>query len=109
MPQEVAVYDAGSGRYGGRGPYFLGHGCLTAKTSVTFISTSGIYRYPSSIRLNHIHRRISQLGATAETLVSTYEINTSVHFSAIRRHIRDALFATSEGCELNDLVIELIG
>jgi hypothetical protein len=57
---------------------------------------------------NQIHRRISQLGANAEMAVASYKIDESVHFSAIRRHIRDALFATPEGRELNDLVLELI-
>jgi hypothetical protein len=57
-----------------------------------------------------MHRRISQLGANAEKLVATYKSEEgSVHFSAIRRHIRDAVFATPQGHELNDLVFELIG
>jgi hypothetical protein len=59
---------------------------------------------------NPTHRRISQLAANAERLVATYKPEQgSVHFSAIRRHIRDALFATAEGQELNELVLELIG
>jgi hypothetical protein len=59
---------------------------------------------------NQIHTRISQLGANAEKLVATYESEEgSVHFAAIRRHTRDAVFATAEGQELNDLVFELIG
>ena len=59
---------------------------------------------------NQMHRRISQLGANAEKLVATYKSEEgSVHFSAIRRHIRDAVFATPQGHELNDLVFELIG
>jgi hypothetical protein len=59
---------------------------------------------------NQIHRRISQLGANAEKLVATYKSEEgSVHFSAIRRHIRDAVFATPEGQELNDLVFDMLG
>src|ERR1035438_10630131 len=58
---------------------------------------------------NRVHRRISQLGADAEKMVATYKIDDSVHFSAIRRHIRDALFETPEGQELNELVFDMLG
>lgn len=59
---------------------------------------------------NQIHSRISLLGANAEKLVATYKSEEgSVHFAAIRRHTRDAVFAASEGQELNDLVFKLIG
>jgi hypothetical protein len=57
---------------------------------------------------DEIHRRISELGSGAEDFVSDYEIDETIHFSATRRHIRDALMATVEGIELNDLVLELI-
>jgi hypothetical protein len=58
---------------------------------------------------NQIHRRISQLGAHAEKLVATYESEEGlVHFAAIRRHIRDAVFATVEGQELNELVFDML-
>ena len=58
---------------------------------------------------NQIHRRISQLGAHAEKLVATYKSEEgSVHFAAIRRHIRDAVFDTPEGRELNELVFDML-
>lgn len=58
---------------------------------------------------NQIHRRISQLGAGAEKLVASYKSEEgSVHFAAIRRHIRDAVFATAEGRELNELVFDIL-
>jgi hypothetical protein len=55
------------------------------------------------------HKRICDPGRAAEKLVDDFEIDYTVHFSAIRRHIREALMATPEGRELNELVIELIG
>lgn len=58
---------------------------------------------------NQIHKRISQLGANAEKAVAIYKADDSVHFSAIRRHIREALIATAEGQELNELVIDMLG
>lgn len=65
---------------------------------------------PSFDQGNKIHRRIAQLGANTEKLVATYTSEEgSIHFAAIRRHTRDAVFATPEGQELNDLVFELIG
>jgi hypothetical protein len=57
---------------------------------------------------NESHVRIAQLGAAAEGITAAYEIDTSLHFAATRRHIRDALFQTSDGNEINELVFELL-
>jgi hypothetical protein len=54
------------------------------------------------------HRRISELGAELERIVSTFSIAESVHFAATRRHIRDFVLQTSEGLELNDLVTDML-
>ncbi len=58
---------------------------------------------------NSVHKRIAQLGAALEQVAAAFEIDESVHFAATRRHIRDALMATSEGQELNDLAFDMLG
>ena len=58
---------------------------------------------------NAIHRRIAELGASAEKLVAQFEVNPSIHFSATRRHIRDVLLSTADGSELNELAFEMLG
>ena len=57
---------------------------------------------------NKIHCRLAQLGAGAEEIIAEQEIDESVHFSAIRRHLRDALMDTATGQEINALVTDLI-
>jgi hypothetical protein len=57
---------------------------------------------------NRIHRRLAHLGVEAEKIAATHEIDESVHFAAIRRHIRDALMETPEGREINTIVTDLI-
>jgi SAM-dependent methyltransferase len=58
---------------------------------------------------NALHRKIAELGASAENLIATYEIDPCIHFSATRRHIRDFVLSTGDGSELNELVFELLG
>jgi hypothetical protein len=58
---------------------------------------------------NVIHRRIAELGASAEKLIAQYEVDPSIHFAATRRHIRDVLLPTPDGSELNELVFEMLG
>jgi hypothetical protein len=58
---------------------------------------------------NATHRRITELGASAEKLITQYEVNPSIHFAATRRHIRDFLLATAVGSELEEIVFELLG
>jgi SAM-dependent methyltransferase len=55
-----------------------------------------------------IHCRIADLVAAIEKIVATFPIDSSLHFAATRRHIRDFVSDTVEGQELNDLVSELI-
>ena len=57
---------------------------------------------------NATHRRIAELGASAEKLAVKYEIDSSIHFAATRRHIRDFLLSTAEGSELNELVFDML-
>lgn len=64
---------------------------------------------PSFDERNHTHRRIAELGGTAEALVAKEGFDESVHFAAVRRHIRESLMRTPTGRELNDLVFDLIG
>lgn len=58
---------------------------------------------------NEMHRRISTLGATLEKFACKWNLEDTVHFAAVRRHIREAISKTAEGVELNDLVFEMIG
>jgi hypothetical protein len=57
---------------------------------------------------NPIHCRLADLGAEAEKIVSAQQIDESVHFAAIRRHVRDALMETHQGQEIDALVTDLI-
>ena len=57
---------------------------------------------------NPMHARLSELGAAAERIAATYAIDSNLHFSATRRHIRDFLKLTEEGKETNEIVHELI-
>ncbi|MBY3188789.1 SAM-dependent DNA methyltransferase [Rhizobium laguerreae] len=54
------------------------------------------------------HRRLSELAKAAEGIVSTFAINSNVHFAATRRHIRELLEATPEGRESNEIVFEML-
>lgn len=58
---------------------------------------------------NSVHQRLAELGATAELLVSRFEVNSTLHFAATRRHVRELLQETEEGREINDLAFELLG
>lgn len=57
---------------------------------------------------NPNHRRLAQLGAVAERLVSGFVIDPALHFAATRRHIRELLDSTDEGCEINEIVSEML-
>lgn len=57
---------------------------------------------------NSMHARLAELGAAAERISATFEINPDLHFAATRRHIRQMLEATPEGQEINETVYELI-
>lgn len=57
---------------------------------------------------NPIHCRIADLGAEAEKIVAAQQIDESVHFAAVRRHVRDALMETYQGQEIDSLVTDLI-
>jgi SAM-dependent methyltransferase len=57
---------------------------------------------------NPIHCRLSDLGAEAEKIVAEQQIDESVHFAAVRRHVRDALMETHQGQEIDSLVTDLI-
>ena len=63
---------------------------------------------PSFDRSNRVHIRLSELGAAAERLASTFVVNPDLHFAATRRHIRQLLENSLEGREINDIVYELI-
>ncbi|OJU50131.1 MAG: restriction endonuclease [Mesorhizobium sp. 61-13] len=56
-----------------------------------------------------VHARLAELGQWAEREVSNFAINDSVHFSAVRRHIRQHLAASAEAEEINNTVFELLG
>jgi hypothetical protein len=56
-----------------------------------------------------VHCRIAQLGGALETTAGTFVIDSTIHFAATRRHIRDFVSKTVEGQELNDLVTQLLG
>lgn len=57
---------------------------------------------------NTAHRRLSELAKAAEGIVSTFAINSNVHFAATRRHIRELLESTPEGRESNEIVFEML-
>ncbi|TCP77407.1 N-6 DNA methylase [Rhizobium sp. PP-CC-2G-626] len=57
---------------------------------------------------NAVHARVSELGANAQLIAATFDINPNLHFAATRRHIRQHIDATPEGQEINDIVYELI-
>jgi hypothetical protein len=58
---------------------------------------------------NAMHRRIAELGASAERLIADYKVNPDIHFAATRRHIRDFLLSATDGSELNELAFEMLG
>jgi hypothetical protein len=58
---------------------------------------------------NGVHNRLAELGRAAEKFVATFDLNIDLHFAASRRHIREALFDTDGGQEMNEIVFELIG
>ena len=58
---------------------------------------------------NAMHRRIAELGASAERLIADYKVNPDIHFAATRRHIRDFLLSAADGSELNELAFEMLG
>ncbi len=63
---------------------------------------------PSFDEGNSTHIRLAQLGALAEQISASFPINSDLHFAATRRHIRQAIAATAEGCEIDEIVYELI-
>lgn len=58
---------------------------------------------------DHAHKKLSQLGSKATELLATFEINTELHFAATRRHMREVLFSTPIGTEIDELVFEMLG
>ncbi len=55
------------------------------------------------------HARLAELGEWGERQVSAFAVKKDVHFSAVRRHIRQHLSTSTEGEEINNAVFELIG
>lgn len=55
-----------------------------------------------------VHRRLAQLGMRATELLAPFDIDPEVHFAATRRHMREALFSTPIGSEINELVFEML-
>jgi N-6 DNA Methylase len=55
-----------------------------------------------------VHKRLAQLGKIAEGIAAEFELDSTVHFAASRRHIRELFEQRQEGQEINDLVFELI-
>ena len=51
---------------------------------------------------NAIHNRIADIGSLLEAKATAFGIDENVHFAAVRRHIRDSLFESAEGVELNE-------
>jgi SAM-dependent methyltransferase len=58
---------------------------------------------------NAVHRRLAELGKSAEQIAAQFVVNRDLHFAATRRHIREALMSTEPGREINEIVFELIG
>lgn len=58
---------------------------------------------------NAVHRRLAELGRSAEQIAAQFARNHDLHFAATRRHIREALMATEDGREINEVVFELFG
>lgn len=57
---------------------------------------------------NTTHVNLARLGAEAEQLVAGYGVNVDLHFSASRRHIREALDEAPVMQQLNDIVFEML-
>lgn len=55
------------------------------------------------------HSRLAELGEWGELEVAAFAVKNDVHFSAVRRHIRQHLSTSAEGEEINNTVFELIG
>jgi hypothetical protein len=53
-------------------------------------------------------RRLAQLGRLASDTASGVEVDAERHFSAARRHIRNALVGNPDTAEIDDLVYELL-
>jgi len=56
-----------------------------------------------------LHRRLAELGKSAENIAAGFDLDPELHFAASRRHIRELLEQHPEGQEINDIVFELIG
>ncbi|MBA4130692.1 MAG: restriction endonuclease [Hyphomicrobium sp.] len=57
---------------------------------------------------NAVHVELARLGAEAEQLVARLSVNVDLHFSASRRHIREALDESPLMQQLNDIVFEIL-
>lgn len=57
---------------------------------------------------NDIHLTLAKLGRTAEATAQAVAINADLHFSASRRHLREALLGSEAMQQINDLVVELL-
>jgi len=57
---------------------------------------------------NDVHMTLARLGRSAEATAQAVAINADLHFSASRRHLREALFEGEAMQQINDLVIELL-
>ena len=52
--------------------------------------------------------RLADLGAIAARAAAEVEVRENVHFSALRRDIRNAIEGNAETAEIDDVVFELL-
>ena len=57
---------------------------------------------------NPTHARLVQLGKAAEKITATFEVQSSLHFAATRRHMREILEASEAGTEISQIVQEML-
>jgi hypothetical protein len=57
---------------------------------------------------NDLHATLARLGRAAEDLATQVDLDSSKHFSALRRLVRRRLQEGAVGREINDLVTELL-
>jgi hypothetical protein len=57
---------------------------------------------------NAVHSELARLGAEADRLVAKLSVDADLHFSASRRHIREALNEAPVMQQLNDIVFEML-
>jgi hypothetical protein len=59
-------------------------------------------------RANPLQKKLSGLSQQAQKLVASFEVDADLHFAATRRHIREMLEQSDIGCEMNEIVCELL-